>query len=74
VRQYHTATEAGEVFSPAEELFNRRRRTFGLFAAPLLCLAILLMPAPGLSENAHKLSAVLALMVVLWMTEAVPLA
>jgi sodium-dependent dicarboxylate transporter 2/3/5 len=74
VRQYHTATEAGEVFSPAEELFNRRRRTFGLFAAPLLCLVILLMPAPGLSENAHKLSAVLALMVVLWMTEAVPLA
>ncbi len=37
-------------------------------------VGILLVPAPGLAGNAHKLSAILALMVVLWMTEAVPLA
>jgi sodium-dependent dicarboxylate transporter 2/3/5 len=74
MRRFHSASESGETFSPAEELFNRRRRTFGLIAGPLLFLAILFVPAPGLSVNAHKLSAILALMIVLWMTEALPLA
>jgi sodium-dependent dicarboxylate transporter 2/3/5 len=74
VRQFHRASEVGESFSPAEEQFNRRRRTVGLFVGPALCLAILLLPTPGLSDNAHKLSAVLALMVTFWMTEAIPLA
>ena len=74
MRRFHSASESGETFSPAEELFNRRRRTFGLVVGPLLFLAILFVPAPGLSENAHKLSAILALMIVLWMTEAMPLA
>lgn len=74
MRRLHSAAESGETFSPAEELFNRRRRTFGLFAGPVLFLGILLLPAPGLTENAHKLSAILALMILLWMTEALPLA
>ncbi len=74
MRRAHKASEAGEAFSPAEELFNRRRRTFGLLLGPVLFVGILLLPAPGLSDNAHKLSAVLAVMVVLWMTEAIPLA
>jgi sodium-dependent dicarboxylate transporter 2/3/5 len=74
MRRFHSASEYGETFSPAEELFNRRRRTVGLFAGPLLFLAILLAPMPGLADNAHKLAAILALMIVLWMTEALPLA
>jgi len=73
VRRFHSASESGETFSPAEELFNRRRRTVGLIAGPLLFLAILFIPAPGLADNAHKLSAILALMIVMWMTEALPL-
>lgn len=74
MRRFHSASESGETFSPAEELFNRRRRTVGLFAGPLLFLAILFIPAPGLTDSAHKLSAILCLMIVLWMTEAMPLA
>jgi sodium-dependent dicarboxylate transporter 2/3/5 len=74
MRRFHTASESGGTFSPAEDLFNRRRRTVGLIAGPLLFLIILFLPAPGLSANAHKLSAILALMIVLWMTEGLPLA
>jgi len=74
MRRAHEAAEAVETFSPAEEQFNRRRQTVGLIAGPLLFLAILLIPAPGLSVPAHRLAAVLVLMIVLWMTEALPLA
>jgi sodium-dependent dicarboxylate transporter 2/3/5 len=62
-----------EVYSPAEERFNRRRRTVGLFAGPALFLLLLFLPMPGLTPAAHKLAAILALMVVLWVTEALPL-
>jgi len=74
MRRFHSASEIGEAFSPAEELFNRQRRTFGLVAGPLLFVGILLMPTPGLADNAHRLGAILAFMIVMWMTEAVPLA
>jgi sodium-dependent dicarboxylate transporter 2/3/5 len=74
MRRIHEAADAVETFSPAEERFNRRRQTFGLIAGPLLFLAVLLVPAPGLSPAAHRLAAALVLMIVLWMTEALPLA
>lgn len=74
MRHLQEAAEVVEAFSPAEELFNRRRRTVGLVAGPLLFVAVLLVPAPGLPPAAHRLSAVLVLMIVLWMTEALPLA
>ncbi len=74
MRRVHQEEGSGESYSPAEEAFNRRRRTVGLFLGPLLCLVLLWMPMPGLSEAAHRLSAILALMIVLWMTEAIPLA
>ena len=72
-RRVHEATSAAEAYSPAEELFNRRRRTVGLFAAPLILIVLLLAPLP-LAAPAHRLGAILALMVVLWVTEALPLA
>jgi sodium-dependent dicarboxylate transporter 2/3/5 len=59
MRRIHEAAEAVETFSPAEERFNRRRQAFGLVAGPLLFVAILLMPAPGLSPPAHRLAAAL---------------
>ena len=73
LRKYHEAAEATETYSPAEELFNRRRRTFGLFAGPVVLIALLLLPMP-IPAPAHKLGAILAMMVVLWVTEALPLA
>jgi sodium-dependent dicarboxylate transporter 2/3/5 len=62
-----------EVYSPAEELFNRRRRTTGLFLGPAVLVVLLLAPLP-LAPAAHTLAAILAMMVVLWITEALPLA
>lgn len=59
--------------TPAEVLFDRRRRTAGLIVAPALFLLVLLWPM-DLPPAAHRLAAVLGLMIVLWMTEALPLA
>lgn len=73
MRKTHEATDSREVYSPAEEQFNRRRRTFGLFAGPLVLLILLFAPLP-LAAAPHKLAAILAMMVVLWVTEALPLA
>lgn len=74
LRKPHEAFESVETYSPAEELFNRRRRTAGLVIGPLVFLALLLMPTPGLSPAAHRMAAIFALVVVLWITEALPLA
>jgi sodium-dependent dicarboxylate transporter 2/3/5 len=49
------------------------RRRFGLWAGPAFALAFLLLPV-GLAYNAHVVGAVLVLMVVFWVTEALPLA
>jgi sodium-dependent dicarboxylate transporter 2/3/5 len=73
LRSYHEAGGAVEAYSPAEELFNRRRRTAGLVLAPLVLLALLAAPLP-IPAPAHRLAAVLLMMVVLWVTEALPLA
>ncbi len=73
VRRFHEASGSGESYSPAEDLFNRRRRTAGLIVGPLLAALMLWLPM-DVSPAAHKLSAVLVLMIVLWMTEAIPLA
>jgi sodium-dependent dicarboxylate transporter 2/3/5 len=73
MRKVHEAVESVEVYSPAEELFNRRRRTAGLFLGPLLLIALLAAPLP-LPAPAHRLAAILAMMVVLWISEALPLA
>jgi sodium-dependent dicarboxylate transporter 2/3/5 len=67
------AAAAVETYSPAEELFNRRRRTIGRTLGPALFLLILLWPMPGLPPAAHRLAAIAVLMIVFWMTEALPL-
>lgn len=73
LRRLHEATEAVETYSPAEELFNRRRRTVGLVLAPVVLLALLALPS-ALPAPAHRLGAILMMMVILWITEALPLA
>lgn len=49
------------------------RRILGGLLAPAVFLALLLLPLPGLSPEAHRLAAVMAAVVVLWVTEALPL-
>jgi sodium-dependent dicarboxylate transporter 2/3/5 len=73
MRTFHEALEAVETYSPAEEQFNARRRTVGFFLGPALLVVLLLAPLP-LGAPAHRLAAILAMMVVFWVTEALPLA
>ena len=73
MRSLREAGGAVEVYSPSEELFNRRRRSVGLVTGPLILIVLLAVPLP-LSPAAHRLAAILAMMVVLWVTEALPLA
>jgi sodium-dependent dicarboxylate transporter 2/3/5 len=60
-------------YAAAEERFNRRRATVGLVLGPVLFAGLLALPLPGLPAAAHRLSAVLALVIVFWITEAVAL-
>ena len=49
------------------------RGRIGAFLAPAVFLLLLALPIAGLSSQAHRLAAVLAAVVVLWVTEALPL-
>lgn len=58
--------------SPQEEAFEKGRRTIGLVLAPLVTVAVLLIPF-DLPDAQHSLAAVLLGVVVLWVTEPVPI-
>jgi len=49
------------------------RQKIGAVLAPAVFLLLLALPMPALSAAAHRLAAVLAAVVVLWVTEALPL-
>lgn len=73
-RTYRTLdeqTDQGKL-SEAEERFERRRRTVGLFLGPIVFAAMLLFPF-DLEPNQQRLAAVLAFVVVWWVTEAIPI-
>ena len=70
--QVNDPAEIVETYSPAEERFNRRRKTAGLILAPLVFAVLLAWPS-ALPAPAHRLGAILVTMIVLWVTEAVPL-
>jgi solute carrier family 13 (sodium-dependent dicarboxylate transporter), member 2/3/5 len=59
--------------SPGEIAFDRWRRRLGIIAAPLAILAIALADFPALSPEAHRLAAVMAGVVILWISEALPM-
>ena len=67
------AVEAVEQISPAEARFERWRRAAGFVLAPLAFAVLMLLPLPGLKPEAHRLAAVMAAVVILWITEALPL-
>jgi sodium-dependent dicarboxylate transporter 2/3/5 len=53
--------------------FERLRAPLGFTLAPLLAIVILLLPMPGLSIEAHRLAAIAAAVIVLWISQAIPL-
>jgi sodium-dependent dicarboxylate transporter 2/3/5 len=66
--------EPGEqVLSQAEERFEKWRNTVGLFLGPAVFLGLLFAPLGGLSPEAHRLAAILGLVLVYWITEPVPI-
>jgi sodium-dependent dicarboxylate transporter 2/3/5 len=59
--------------SDGERRLDPLRRRFGFFAAPAIFLAIWLTPFESLTQQAHRLAAIMAAVVVLWITEALPI-
>ena len=58
--------------SPAEERFEKGRRTLGLFLAPAVTVVFALLPL-GMDGDQQLLAAVLLGVIVLWITEPVPI-
>jgi solute carrier family 13 (sodium-dependent dicarboxylate transporter), member 2/3/5 len=73
MQTFHGAAEAAETYSPAEEQFNRRRRTVGTLLAPVVFFGLWFAPL-GLAPNAQTMAAIMGLVIVLWLSEALPLA
>jgi solute carrier family 13 (sodium-dependent dicarboxylate transporter), member 2/3/5 len=69
---YRTLDEQEGRLSEAEQRFERRRRTVGLFLGPIVFAAMLLIPF-DLDGNQHRLAAILAFVIVWWLTEAIPI-
>jgi sodium-dependent dicarboxylate transporter 2/3/5 len=70
VETTHTPIEA---LSEAEARFERVRRAAGFVLAPAVFAAVLLLPLAGLKPEAHRLAAVMAAVIVLWVTESLPM-
>jgi sodium-dependent dicarboxylate transporter 2/3/5 len=66
-------TLGAEVLSEAEARFERWRRAAGYVLAPALFALLLALPLDGLKPEAQRLAAVMAAVVALWVTEALPL-
>ncbi len=58
--------------SPAEEKFEKARRTVGLWLAPLVTVVFLVLPL-NIPGDQQTLGGVLLGVIVLWVTEAVPI-
>ncbi len=54
--------------------FERLRRPVGLFLAPAAALMVWWLPLSGLGVPAHKLAALMTLAIILWISEAIPMA
>jgi sodium-dependent dicarboxylate transporter 2/3/5 len=59
--------------APAEASWLLSRQRIGLTLAPLCFIGVLLLRLPGLTPAAHRLAAVVAAVMVLWVTEALPM-
>src|SRR5687767_7001302 len=70
VGTYRTLGE--QKLSPAEERFEKARRTIGLFLAPLIFVVFLLLPL-DMEPAQQRLAAALLFVIVLWISEAIPI-
>src|SRR5918994_5022795 len=70
VGTYRTLGE--QKLSPQEERFEKARRTIGLFLAPAVFLIFYLLPL-DMDETQQKLAAALLFVIVLWISEAIPI-
>src|SRR3990172_713970 len=61
------------VISEGERKFEMYRKTISLFLGPIVFLTILFIPIPILSTEAHRLSAVLGIVLIYWVGEAIPI-
>ncbi len=62
-----------EQLTEAEERFERWRKKLGLLVAPLLACLVYALDFPTLKPEAHRLAAVMSAVVVLWITEGLPM-
>jgi hypothetical protein len=69
---YKTLDEQRGRLTEAEERFERGRRTVGLFLGPLAFLVLLALPF-DLEGKQQALAAIPGLVVVWWITEAIPI-
>ena len=69
---YRTLDEQEGKLTESEKRFERNRRTVGLFLGPIVLVAVLLFPF-DLTAEQQRLLAVLAFVVVWWITEAIPI-
>ncbi|HET7329097.1 MAG TPA: DASS family sodium-coupled anion symporter [Nocardioidaceae bacterium] len=71
-KTYRTLDEQAERLSPAEERFERGRRTIGLFLGPPAFVAMLLLPL-DLTWAQQALAAIMLFTIIYWLTEAIPI-
>jgi len=62
-----------EVLTHGEEVFERWRKTAGLVIGPVVFFVIYFIKVPALTPQAHSLFAVIGLVLVFWLTEAIPI-
>lgn len=72
-KRYQDLFEAKESYTPAELKFEKARRTVGLFLGPIIFIYFLLFPPFSLTPEANKMVAVLSLVLIFWITEAIPI-
>jgi len=68
-----------ETYSEAEKRFDQFRRGMGLYAGPLAGLLVYFLPRAvavplPIPDAAHRLAALMIVMVIYWITEPIPLA
>lgn len=69
-------SDDGEPFIPATEIerrFDLIRRRAGFILAPLVFLVVLYWPFESLTTEAHRLAAIMAAVILLWVTESIPM-
>lgn len=67
------SVEAIERVSNREAQFEVWRGRIGYILAPLVFILVLLLPFESLKPEAHRLAAVMGAVIVLWITESLPL-